>query len=1090
MSNIYIMHLNHFALEEFIKPTISSYLISRKDTNILNYICQDSLPKIEITKYIVASVKKRDKSYFPTHFHVKWVMECIGFAFSLPIEYYSTISQAIDIYRNWLDLGNESRPLPIEENEGFYQREMIGHLSLLFVERNGDMHKHAELCKDVLFLIKDLCRQKKLEKETWHHLLKIILIITGGLLKNNTVLVKEIAPLLFKTMFEAWLRSNTRETELWEELNKYMAQWINNIWIIYHWIAVEAGLTKSIIDLIYGKEKSKLRIFFRQLPKPFEIDPELVTISINKEQVIYFWHQFLQIVSRNTLSKIPTDADICKELVKSFAILTDEFINFSKSRNSKSKIEFIFNEESGNSLIDQLLAEYNKAHQKFVDGEWRVPVPRINSILSIFGNWLFAYANCDYLYCEKGRAKAIGALCRIFSSNLGPVSLDNAGKFYKTIFYIMKGGVSTIVIKNIIKYSTSLLSCDIPGIRILLDKDYLFKAIAIQLNDKKAEWKLRRYCYEIISCFVGCVNYLNNQEVIKSLLDILLDSVQNETDSGNFIKVIWIISTFIATLQYQNELIHNIVMALTNRLKNITNDKMYLDLLCVLSTIPFLLCNKSASSEATALKVNLKLCSYVQKKHQNAHENIVISLLYCIRKWIACFPETVNDFKFRSELLKVLTCVKLIERYTDLSLYMEEFITCRVGKRQTSISISPISECAMPQGLFSNYNQEYRNFMIFNDTLISLHGTENEIIGVFRNKIGKTIWKINSKFSTINSRENKICKMDTVVSKLNPIEIDQAVDMSECIDESEEEILEKLKILQIKQKNSLLTKVTKQTVQSNSTLKEVAQESSRNFLANLGFFDYEQLSNITQVYAEIVNPSIHSLDTFSENEVFFLPVIYLNSSTSLDILTNSDCYSYSFQCLLKQLGVLLDSRHLSLGFLTHIQMALEKYRALLYISDGLHEILSIVPCLSEGSNSLQDVVGASPVIAIWNEHIDDKFCIFQPNLLQYPELEHKICILLYPVNEKLVKVKFYPSKEQPGPLIENMIIPLDILGKLLQYTLINIYGDSLETVTTRRNRQNLLEQLELLGKNEEIPSKRFNSILNYSFNLEEIIRYK
>ena len=40
--------------------------------------------------------------------------------------------------------------------------------------------------------------------------------------------------------------------------------------------------------------------------------------------------------------------------------------------------------------------------------------------------------------------------------------------------------------------------------------------------------------------------------------------------------------------------------------------------------------------------------------------------------------------------------------------------------------------------------------------------------------------------------------MDTVVSKLNPIEIDQAVDMSECIDESEEEILEKLKILQIK----------------------------------------------------------------------------------------------------------------------------------------------------------------------------------------------------------------------------------------------------------------------------------------------------
>ena len=75
------------------------------------------------------------------------------------------------------------------------------------------MHKHAELCRDALLLIKDLCRNI-LEKETWHHLLKIYLLISSNLLKNNTALVKEIAPLLFKTLFEIWLRSNTREPEL------------------------------------------------------------------------------------------------------------------------------------------------------------------------------------------------------------------------------------------------------------------------------------------------------------------------------------------------------------------------------------------------------------------------------------------------------------------------------------------------------------------------------------------------------------------------------------------------------------------------------------------------------------------------------------------------------------------------------------------------------------------------------------------------------------------------------------------------------------------------------------------------------------
>ena len=64
------MFLNHFLLEDFQRPVTSSYIISRKDTNILNYVCTDLQPKIEITKHIVLSVKKRDKLFFPTHSHI------------------------------------------------------------------------------------------------------------------------------------------------------------------------------------------------------------------------------------------------------------------------------------------------------------------------------------------------------------------------------------------------------------------------------------------------------------------------------------------------------------------------------------------------------------------------------------------------------------------------------------------------------------------------------------------------------------------------------------------------------------------------------------------------------------------------------------------------------------------------------------------------------------------------------------------------------------------------------------------------------------------------------------------------------------
>lgn len=286
--------------------------------------------------------------------------------------------------------------------------------------------------------------------------------------------------------------------------------------------------------MVYGLEQKKVKIEFLKLPKPFDIESETISISSSKEQNVYFWYQLLQIVSKNTIAKVSTDSEISTELVKSFAILTDEFINFTKTRNKASKVHFKYKLSNTDSSIESLLAQFKLNHSQFLENEIRLPVPRIGSILEVFGNWLFFYANCDFLYCEKGRAKAIGALCRLFSSNLGPVSEEHAGKFYKTIFYIMKGGVSPIVIKNILKHSTSLMSAEIPGIKILFDKDYLFKAISFSLNDKKSDSRLRKYCYEIVSCFIGSINYLNKIEIIKQLYDLLLDSIQNENDPLNF----------------------------------------------------------------------------------------------------------------------------------------------------------------------------------------------------------------------------------------------------------------------------------------------------------------------------------------------------------------------------------------------------------------------------------------------------------------------------------------------------------------------------------------------------------------------------
>ena len=307
------------------------------------------------------------------------------------------------------------------------------------------------------------------------------------------------------------------------------------------------------------------------------------------------------------------------------------------------------------------------------------------------------------------------------------------------------------------------------------------------------------------------------------------------------------------------------------------------------------------------------------------------------------------------------------------------------------------------------------------------------------------------------------------------------IPLDEDLEEPNQVLLKELEKLRLAQEYNQRPKIRKQRVKTDPFKNFESSKSPRLFLAHLGYLDYDQLINISQINTELANSKIELLDRLCEKEVYYMPIIYLSTSTTTDFL-NKSCYSSTFKVFLQGLGIVLDFRHLKVGFLSHLKMALEKHKSLLYFSDCLHEILSVVSCLQKNPN-LTEIVRDSSVVVVWNERIDDSHCIFTPDLLGFPELEHKICILVTPLKNNFVKVNFFPNKDQLGPLIDNMIIPLDILGKLLVYTLINTYGDSLEAVTTRKNRQDLLEQLELLGKNEESITKRFGSILDYSFDL-------
>lgn len=1073
------MYLNHFALEDFAKPS-EQYIQGRKETNILNFVCSELGPKTEITRHIVSAVRKKDKMNFPTHSHVIWTMECIGYAFSLPIEQHLIISQAIEIYRNWLDLAGEQRPVCIEERESFYQQEIISHFSLLFLEHGGDMHKHAELCKDVLITIKDLSRKKYLSKETWHHLLKIYLLMSSGLLKNNTILAKEIAPLLFKTLFEIWFRSNTREIVLWDELSKHISNWLNNIWVIYHWSSMVSGLTTSVISMVYGTEKSKLKIFFRSLQKPFDIEAEAVSFDANQEQITYFWYNFLMLISKNTLSKYPTDSEICTELVKAFSFLTDEFLIFAQSRNSKGKTSFEYY-HSGHSQLSKLIDEFSSIQCRYEDGKCRVPTPRVNSILGVFGNWLFSYANCDLIYCEKGRAKAIAALCRIFSSDLGPVNTEYAGKFYKTIQNSLKIGVNQITIKNILKHSKGLLAANLPGIRILIDKDYLLKAISLQMFDKKSDNKLRGYCYDIILSFACCATYLGKSEVVKILQDLLLDSVQNENDPENFSKAVWIVAGFLGTLQGQTEFVQVVMIALTNRLKNILDEKMYMNLICVISTLPFLIVTQYPLLNNQAGKVVYKICLYIKKKIPKNPVKIITYLLVCVKKWLCCYPLMLCDTNLRQVLLEVLCCTQLQEGLNGISLYLEELIMTKIGLSNPQIKLCPMNEVEMPRGFMGNNFKNPKHFLVFNNTLATMYGKDDKVYVLLRNSIGRSIWKTRIIYSEQNTKKASEFALETITIDKQTIYVNEkTVDFG--LTESEAESLKFLSKLQEKQKAYLPSKLERRKKARPKTLRVLQNETPRLLLAHLGLLDYDMLLNITEIDQDTAIKKISELDQFSEKGTYFFSILSLSSSTSNDYMTNDDYYSQEFKYLISQLGVRIDEENKDLGFLSHLQMHLEKYKSLIYFADTAHEVIAIVPSLGYGGLHLQDVVADWSVVVLWNERLEDKFCPFVPSILRTPELEHKDCIIFTPLNERMVRTNFYPKRERPGPLSDNMILPIDLLGKLLLYTVINISENSLENVASHKNRQDLLEQTELISKSEDLVSSRLNSLLDYAFN--------
>jgi hypothetical protein len=78
----------------------------------------------------------------PSAHHIRWAMESIGHSFALSIEESDVITGAIRIYEKWLRVDTSSakdyRPTCLQKSEQAFIQDMIGHMTLIFDERQDN----------------------------------------------------------------------------------------------------------------------------------------------------------------------------------------------------------------------------------------------------------------------------------------------------------------------------------------------------------------------------------------------------------------------------------------------------------------------------------------------------------------------------------------------------------------------------------------------------------------------------------------------------------------------------------------------------------------------------------------------------------------------------------------------------------------------------------------------------------------------------------------------------------------------------------------------------------------------------------------
>ncbi|KAJ3433697.1 hypothetical protein M0812_22662 [Anaeramoeba flamelloides] len=516
----------------------------RKHTGVLiNFPA--AVKKTIISSVLEVYLKSEDLDrIFSSSFHIKWLFEFMGQAFALPIESFSIIEKAVQIYDLWL---SEKRlPKIFYQKKYYFLREIMNHLSLIFEPRPGlsrDLNKkHVELCKSVLRIYEKLGKRNKkfLNNRTRKHLLFVMMGITDSLLKGEgcvaqPILTSSLSVFLLKILYELWIRLGVNDLVSWELFHNLTTGWVHRKENIIQWSATIFGLTNRVIGILYGKSEGTDTLTIN-LP-PLDITFQPTVMNVNSKQIIFLWDKFLHILGNPNRFNSPVL--FCQTMVGIKDVL-NLFLNVGNRR-------------------DYVQSTDEKVLPDRPDG---------NTIMKIFGKWLFEAVSKNRVDFEEGVAIAFSILCSVFSTHYKKPFMDNyLSQFYSSIILAFENcenyanSICTILLDT-----ESIFLRNLNGLYILVP--HYLKMINLILTKDKLPFQptttlvtLRKSAILILKTLICLPNYFSNlaieqiegysQDCVKNfnfisvLRSCILNGFSLETDPENAILFLWVMGFII-----------------------------------------------------------------------------------------------------------------------------------------------------------------------------------------------------------------------------------------------------------------------------------------------------------------------------------------------------------------------------------------------------------------------------------------------------------------------------------------------------------------------------------------------------------------